>query len=175
MDWCTFSAPALCSVQYSVTPVLILHPLSRSQEKEDLPTAQPYHPPCTYTTANCRCASANMLCSYCAGTLSFNIPPILEPAVDAPGLTCCEAPQMKETRRKTTVTLSLTKVSAVLNPTSSPKTMSSLLPPAHSPMGLGFIDPGRPQTEEREENNAPRPDVGGLMLKPRSCPVSEPR
>ena len=93
--------------------------------------------------------------------LSFNIPPIWEPTVDAPRLTCCEAPQMKETRRKTTGTLSFTKVSAVLNPTSSPKTMYSLLPPAHSPMGLGFIDPGRPQTEEREENNAPRIGVGG--------------
>ena len=70
---------------------------------------------------------------------------------------------------------------------SHPRSVKSLVPPLAPEqclpyslpctltMGLGFSDPGRPPTEEREENNAPRPDVGGLMLKPRSCPVSEPR
>ena len=65
------------------------------------------------------------------------------------------------------------KVSEVLDPTSGlvSQTMCPLLPPpAHTQVRLGFSYPGRPLTEEREENNAPRPDVGGLMLKPRLCP-----
>ena len=50
----------------------------------------------------------------------------------------------------------------ILRSRATPDWGESTLSPCTLTMGLGFSDPGRPPTDERVGDNAPRPDVGGL-------------